>query len=244
MASPNETLSQVYLNVFKFFTYRGLRLDTSFHPTNKPMPLDAFIAEIYKEEYIVINAEQIAPTRITSSSKSPSAEDVEELKHKPTKIVLLHHAAQQNMKAQDFKKILAAWAGQWVDVIFITQTAMSTHVANYIVELNSKEPIYRVSCDRHEERFCNCGKATIYTYMYMRFIIEIPKHIMVPKYSTLTREEEIELLFELKCKKQNLPGIQRSDPMVVWSTAIKGSIIKINRVDDVAGVSVYYRVVI
>lgn len=219
MASPNETLSQVYQNVFKFFNYRGLK------PLEPPLPTDKFIEEIYNNDYIFIDTVQ------------------EELQ-KPTVVVLLHHAAQQNMKAQDFKKILAAWAGKWMDVMFITQAPMSTHVANYIIELNSKDPVQDINCDKHEQRFCNCGKSTVYTYQYMRFIIEVPKHVMVPEYITLTRQQEEDLLNMLKCKKQNLPGIQRSDPMVVWSTAIKGSIIKINRVDDVAGVSVYYRVVI
>jgi DNA-directed RNA polymerase subunit H (RpoH/RPB5) len=225
MSSPNETLSQVYQNIFKFMVYRGLT------PVDHQLDTAAFIEEIYNNDYIVIQAKQ-------------KIHEVGEVQWKPVKIVLLHHAAQQTMKAQDFKKIINHFTEKWLDIMFITQGQMSTHVSNHIIELNSKPKVMDLKCVTHEERFCNCGKNTIYTYRYMRFIIEIPKHVMVPNYETLNRQQEVALLEELRCKKHNLPGIQRSDPMVVWSTAIKGSIIKIDRVDDVSGRSVYYRIVI
>jgi len=55
------------------------------------------------------------------------------------------------------------------------------------------------------------------------------KHALVPQHSILSQEETDQLLSELHCEKQNLPGIETTDIIVRWLNAKKGDVIKIIR---------------
>lgn len=69
-------------------------------------------------------------------------------------------------------------------------------------------------------------------------------HELSPKYEVLSEEERINLLKTYKIKPSNLPKILDSDPAVKALGAKPGDIIKITRKSDLAGESVYYRLVI
>ncbi|MBO3762834.1 MAG: DNA-directed RNA polymerase subunit H [Thermoproteota archaeon] len=69
-------------------------------------------------------------------------------------------------------------------------------------------------------------------------------HELSPKYEILSEEERISLLKTYRIKPSNLPKILDSDPAVKALGAKPGDIIKIIRKSDLAGESVYYRLVI
>lgn len=136
-------------------------------------------------------------------------------------IVLYHFIVSEVLKAADVKKLVSK-LGADSELILITQNQVSTHIMNFVKE----SPI------------------PIHAYTYCNFIICVPKHQLVPKYSVLTIEEQEALLSVLRTKKYMLPKIKKSDPCVVWSTGKQGDIIKFVRDDEVVGQSVYYRVVV
>jgi DNA-directed RNA polymerase subunit H len=69
-------------------------------------------------------------------------------------------------------------------------------------------------------------------------------HELSPRYEVLSEEERINLLKKYKIKPSNLPKILDSDPAVKALGAKPGDIIKITRKSELAGESVYYRLVI
>lgn len=234
MTSPNTVLTKVYDNIFNFLEYRGLHT-----VDNDQMNNVEFIRYINNNEYVII--------------------DTENTIGKHTFIVLFHHSTQTTFKTQDFKKLMTIVSNlnkektkgdkkhSNYDVITITQAPLSTHVNNFISQINQMVTPHKETdkCPyEHDEKFCTCYRNNIYSYTYANFIIQIPKHVLVPEYRVLSATEEKQVIQDLRIKKGFLPKINVSDPMVIWSTAIKGSIIEITRCDDVAGEAYYYRIVV
>lgn len=224
--SPNETLTRVYMNIWNFMKYRDIE------PYNEPLRPEEFIEDIYKNDYVVIEANK----KINVNGGID----------KPVRIILIHHTAQQTMKTNDYKSIVSKLGTKWGEIIFVTQTNVTSHVAKFLTTMD--RDAYRnkefTHCEDHELKWCTCAKTTVYNYLYDKFIIEAPKHILMPEYRVLNLNEEREMLEAMRLKKSALPLIKKSDTMVVWSNAIKGSIIEIIRNDDVAGKSIYYRLVV
>lgn len=234
MTSPNTVLTKVYNNIFEFLEYRGLK-----EVDDKRMDNTEFIKSINNNDYIII--------------------DTVDPYGKHVFIVLFHHSTQTTFKTQDFKKLITVISSLNrektngdkahinYDVITITQAPLSTHVNNFISQINQAETTSKstqVCPYGHGAKFCVCFKNNIYPYTYANFIIQIPKHVLVPEYKVLSQEEEAVVLYDLRTPKSWLPKIKMTDPMVVWSTAVRGSIIQITRCDDVAGESLYYRIVV
>jgi len=74
--------------------------------------------------------------------------------------------------------------------------------------------------------------------------IDITQHYLVPKHEILSEEEKKELLEKYKVKLEDLPKILITDPAISKLNPKPGDIVRIIRMDPVAGESVYYRVVI
>lgn len=137
-------------------------------------------------------------------------------------IVLYHFIVSESLKAVDVKKLVAKLSKSADEIILVTQNQVITHIANYIRE----------------------AEVPIYAYTYCNFILVVPKHILVPKYKVLSKDEQDYIINKLNTKKSMLPKIKKTDPCVVWSTAKTGDIIEFTRADDVTGLSMYYRVVV
>ncbi len=75
------------------------------------------------------------------------------------------------------------------------------------------------------------------------------EHELVPEHYLVPAEEEEQILKEMKVKKENLPKIRKSDPVLrvlerKYGHIPVGSLIKIVRNSPTAGRIVVYRVVI
>ena len=73
---------------------------------------------------------------------------------------------------------------------------------------------------------------------------DILKHTLVPHHEILSAEEAEKLLKAYRIKKEDLPQILITDPVVKAIGAKEGDIIKITRRSPTAGESVAYRLVV
>jgi DNA-directed RNA polymerase subunit H (RpoH/RPB5) len=80
--------------------------------------------------------------------------------------------------------------------------------------------------------------------LYERFVIVIPRHVAVPRHEYATEEEIKMLTDDYFIDPKNQAAIFESDAPIVWLGARKGAIIKITRIDENAGVSIAFRVVV
>jgi DNA-directed RNA polymerase subunit H len=75
-------------------------------------------------------------------------------------------------------------------------------------------------------------------------MVELLKHVLVPKHEIVSKEEEHGLFESLKIAQDKLPKILTSDPIVKMLAAKAGDVIKITRNSPTSGESVYYRIVV
>ena len=73
--------------------------------------------------------------------------------------------------------------------------------------------------------------------------VDILKHEYVPSHEILPKKDSKELLEKLKIKKEQLPVIVITDPVIKNLNAKSNDIIKIVRHSPTAGETVYYRLV-
>ncbi len=76
-------------------------------------------------------------------------------------------------------------------------------------------------------------------FLQQNLVFNITHHILVPKHSILSDEEEKELRFN----KNELPRILKTDPIAKYYGMKSGQICKIERLSNVSGFTYYYRLV-
>ena len=81
----------------------------------------------------------------------------------------------------------------------------------------------------------------------MRF--NVLEHKLVPEHRLLTKEESDEVLKRLKVTRDQLPKIRKTDPVIrvlerIHGPIEEGSLIRVLRLNQTAGVSEAYRLVI
>lgn len=69
------------------------------------------------------------------------------------------------------------------------------------------------------------------------------EHVLVQKFRILSEEEKKGVLEKFNTTEDKLPKILDSDPIVKKIDAKAGDLLKIERTSEVAGKSVYYRIV-
>lgn len=74
--------------------------------------------------------------------------------------------------------------------------------------------------------------------------INILEHKLVPKFRILSDEEKEEVLGRFKTTEKRLPRVLDSDPVVKKIGAKPGNLLEITRTSEVAGESLYYRLVV
>jgi len=68
-------------------------------------------------------------------------------------------------------------------------------------------------------------------------------HYLVPKHELMTTEEVKKLLAEMNCTKEQLPKIDKNDPISKYYGAQVGNVFRIYRRSPTCGIAVYYRLV-
>lgn len=74
--------------------------------------------------------------------------------------------------------------------------------------------------------------------------IDILEHTLVPEFRILSDEEKKEVFEKFNINEDKLPKIFDLDPVVKKVGAKVGDVLEIKRTSEVAGKSVYYRVVV
>lgn len=73
-------------------------------------------------------------------------------------------------------------------------------------------------------------------------IVNITKHVLVPKHLKLNQEEKNELLKTYRLKESQLPRIQKSDPIALYLGLKRGDVVKIIRNSETSGRYASYRI--
>ena len=73
---------------------------------------------------------------------------------------------------------------------------------------------------------------------------DVTKHLLVPKHVKLSDNEKIALLKKYKITLRELPRISMKDPAIINMKLSTNDVIKIIRLSNIAGESVFYRRVV
>lgn len=202
---------EVYSNLLKMFEYRGIE------STSEQMDSDT-LAQRLSHYYFVI----ITGTRPPTSPRE----------HHIT-VVLLAPNSNLASKSGDFKRLLSKIKiveNDTNNIIFVakptdnTSGPLTKHIEKKLVTYRAEHPNVYVE-----------------TRPYSIFVIEVPRHVLVPVHIIPSVEEVDKFCAMYYTSRENFPKISVNDAMAVWIGLRPGDVVKIYRLSETAGQSVVYR---
>lgn len=143
-----------------------------------------------------------------------------------TIIIQINEGSEFGTKAPEFKKLMKL-IPDWRDnlnVIFVSNVIPSNHIIRAANTISATNRNYYVEL-----------------LHYDNFIIEIPKHVAVPRHEIVKADE---VLKDLYMTPHNFPKIYDTDPPVIWIGGRPGEFCRIYRLSEVAGETIAYRFIV
>jgi DNA-directed RNA polymerase subunit H (RpoH/RPB5) len=140
---------------------------------------------------------------------------------KPIDIYFFKEDSKYISSTNDFKKILDKYKSEY-NIIMITK-----HPLN----------VYRMKSIKQYSHL------NVKNYLHKIYIMEINKGSLCSKHTVLSPEENKRVCYELLAHAHKLPAISESDPQNIWIGGEVNDVIRIDRISEISGHSINYRIV-
>lgn len=135
-----------------------------------------------------------------------------------------------------------------VRVFYLTQQQLKKHIKNYAFEADTinfhmiivSEKLNHASAKSLQEAY-KLAKVKVHLFNINEVMINISKHVLVPKHEVLTKEEEQQVLVQYMSTKTQLPWILRTDPIARYLGLEPGQIVRITTTSPTSGQYTSYR---
>lgn len=204
---------------------------------------DKFIQIIQSDQYVTIEAKDSDASSATGLIKERryrrNISETNKKKKVRTFVIILSENSKYSTSSGELASLLER-------LIDLKSSQKSTESNMDIIIISEK--IFRTNMTNKIETFSRDGSKEesyidITQYPYVYFSTRILEHKLSPKYEILSREEEIDILSNLRVDKNALPKILKHDPPMVWIGAIPGDVLRVTSDSQSIGKLIEYCIV-